>query len=70
MDTTKKYSIEMGVNDEGKFYMNRINDGFNSIELLGTLTYIINEIYAQMAGNFKPDIIKREVVDNEPITNS
>ena len=60
---TKKYTIEMGVNDEGKFYMNRINDGFNSIELLGTLTYIINEIYAQMAGNFKPDVVRRAVVD-------
>ena len=25
--------------------------------------YTINEIYAKIAGNFKPDIIKREVVD-------
>ena len=63
MKDIKKYSIEMGVNDEGKFFLNRVNDGFNSIELLGILTYIINEIYSQMAGNFKPDMIKREVVD-------
>jgi ArsR family metal-binding transcriptional regulator len=63
MDTTKKFSIEIGVNDEGKFFMHRINDGFDSFELLGVLTYIINDIYAQMAGNFKPDIIKREIVD-------
>ena len=57
----KTYTITL--EDDGeKATLNRINDGFSPIELLGLLEHIQLDIKAQMAGEFKPDIVKREVV--------
>lgn len=59
----KTYTIEVELTD-GKNIVRRTNDGFNPYELLGILEHTQLEILAQMAGNIKPDIIKRTLIDD------
>ena len=60
----KTYTIT--VDDGGeKNQMNRTNDGFGTMELFGILEFIQLEIIQQLSGYIKPDIIKREVVEDE-----
>jgi hypothetical protein len=42
--------------------MNRRNDGFNPLELIGVADFIALEVREQIMGRLKPDTIKREVV--------
>ena len=58
---TKTYLIELTM-EKGKTTIRRRNDGFKMLELLGLLELAKTEIYEQMKGNMKPDVIKREVV--------
>ncbi len=47
---------------ENSYSMTRTNDGFTPIELLGILEFSQQEILKQMAGELKPEKIKRKVV--------
>lgn len=60
MTNHKIYTIETYKSD-GKNCMTRTNKGFTSIELLGILEFAKLEILKQMAGEIKPDKIKRIV---------
>ncbi len=60
----KTYTITVE-NKDGKYHMHRICDGFSPIELLGILAFAQKEILQQMSGEIKPDIIKRDVVQEE-----
>ena len=57
----QKYTVTIET-FEDKFTMNRINDGFNPMELLGIAELISKEVREQMKGEIRPDVIKREVV--------
>ena len=46
----------------GKSVMNRTNDGFTAVELLGVIELTRVEIIDQMRGMIKPDVIKRTVI--------
>ena len=48
----------------GKSVMNRTNDGFTAVELLGVIELTRVEIIDQMRGMIKPDIIKRTVIED------
>ena len=65
----KKYIIEEVKDEKGVVSLRRSNDGFNAFELLGILEYTAREIVQQIKGEYKPDIVKRTVIeqDNEAI---
>ena len=46
----------------GESVMNRTNDGFTAVELLGVIELTRVEIIDQMRGVIQPDIIKRTVI--------
>ena len=61
---TKKWVVELA--DNGDFVtLNRTNEGFTAYELLGILTQAKENILKQMAGEIKPDIINRKVIEDK-----
>jgi hypothetical protein len=61
----RSYTIKFEKNDAGLLSINKKNDGFNPIELLGLLSWAYSDILWQMQGNVKPDIVKREFVEQD-----
>ena len=61
----RSYTIKFEKNDDGLLSINKKNDGFNPIELLGLLSWAYADILEQMKGNVKPDIVKREYVEQD-----
>jgi hypothetical protein len=61
----KVYNIEFIEYTDGSATMNRVNDGFTAVELLGHLEMIQMQIVKQMQGTMKkPTKITRKVVKN------
>lgn len=60
--STKTYTITIEQYEDGTTNMQRKNDGFNPLELIGIADFISIEVREQMMGRIKPDTIKREVV--------
>jgi len=56
------YSIEIIHYDDHTYRMNRVCDGFTPIELIGILEFTQREIIEQIAGKFKPDVVKRTYI--------
>lgn len=61
--STKVYTITVIEDQDGTKNMHRINDGFEAFELLGLAQFISIEIKDQITGKYKPDIVKREVIE-------
>ena len=62
-ETLKKtYTIEVIEYDNGDTRMNRINDGFSTIELLGILNYVTQEVMMIAAGHLKIDEVTRKAI--------
>lgn len=60
----KKFSITL-IEDNDKVSLFRENDGFNSaFELLGILEHAQLEILQQLSGEIKPDVIKRNFIED------
>ena len=59
---TKTYTVTVQHFEDGTQSMNRRNDGFNPIELIGLADFIAIEVREQILGRLKLDTIKREVV--------
>jgi len=59
---TKIYTVKVEHFDDGSQNMERRNDGFNPLELIGVADFIALEVREQIMGRLKPDTIKREVV--------
>lgn len=57
----KKYTIEV-TSENGTCNVSSTNDGFTAFELIGILESKKLDIIAQMTGEIKPTITKREVV--------
>ncbi len=60
----KVYTISVEEGD-GRATMNRVNDGFTAIELLGLMQFIKEEILLQMQDKIKPDIVTRTVIKEQ-----
>ena len=61
---TKKWVIELISN--GDFVtLNRTNEGFTAYELLGILTQAKEDILKQIAGEIKPNIINRKIIEDK-----
>jgi len=61
----KVYTIEIIEYVDGSATMNRINDGFTAVELMGQLEIIQFEILEQMKGLIKPPSkVNRKVIKN------
>jgi len=56
------YTFKVTHYEDGKIGIRRINDGFDPFALLGILDFTRGEIVQQIKGEFKPDVVKREVV--------
>jgi hypothetical protein len=61
----RSYSIKIEKTDAGLLSINKKNDGFNPIELLGLLSWAYADILEQMKGRVEPDIVKREFVEQD-----
>ena len=61
----RSYTIKFKKNKAGLLCINKKNDGFNPIELLGLLSWAYADILEQMKGNVEPDIVKREFVEQD-----
>jgi hypothetical protein len=61
---TQTYTITVITDDNGHTSMTRVNDGFPSMELLGMLHFIINDIEDQIKAQCRPDTVKRIVMED------
>lgn len=59
---TKTFTVTVHKFEDGTQEMERKNDGFEPLELIGIADFITWEVREQIMGRIKPDIIKREVV--------
>ena len=60
----KAWHIKEIIYEDGTKQMQRTNDGFNPLELLGICNLASIEIREQICGNIKPEVIKRNVITN------
>jgi hypothetical protein len=56
------YTIQYTEYSDGSRTLNRTNDGFNALELMGALETAQRDIRQQMLGLIKPDVVKRTVI--------
>lgn len=61
-ERTKTYLIEVIEIDGGIMKMSRTNDGFSPFELIGLAEHIKEDVFRQLRGEIKPDIIERRVI--------
>jgi len=67
---TKTYTIKVKTSEDGNESMERTNQGFSSLELLGVCNFISQEIMMQMAGKIEPTIVKRKVIKEKQNDNN
>lgn len=60
--STKTYTVVVTIDDTGMKSMNRTNNGFDVIELLGIASLIQKELVDQLHGKYKPDVITRTAI--------
>lgn len=58
----KTWTIKETTFEDGTRQMQRTNDGFNPLELIGITDFISWEVREQILGRIVPDTVKREVV--------
>jgi hypothetical protein len=61
----KVYTFEIIEYADGSSTMNRINDGFTPMELMGNIEFIKSEIIDQIKGFIKPTRVTRKVVKKD-----
>jgi hypothetical protein len=66
---TATYTVKMMRMADGSQHMERRNDGFSLVELMGVLSLTQLEILEMFKGNIKVDTIKRQVVQENTIEN-
>ena len=60
--SSKIFTIKVEILEDGRQKTSRINDGFNINELMGIICFTQQEICKTLAGEIKPDVIKRTVI--------
>lgn len=63
----KKWTVEQIIYEDGRSSMYRKNEGFNTMELLGVLSYTEGDILDQMRGNLRPEIIEKKIEVVRPV---
>ncbi len=61
----KKWTVSLTEFTDGTSKMERTNDGFTPLELMGLSDFIKLEVRNQMLGIIKPDIIERKVINRK-----
>ncbi len=56
------WSIKVTTHDDGTVNMERANDGFNALELLGVLSLTTTDVINQFRRVVRPDEVKRTVI--------
>jgi hypothetical protein len=62
IQTTKVYTVKSIIYSDGTTTLERTNDGYSSMELLGLLEMSQMDIIEQIKGVIKPDFIERKVI--------
>ena len=62
--SSQTYTFTIEKYEDGCRAMIRHNDGFTALELLGICSMISREIIDQQEGRIKPDIIKRNFIED------
>ena len=58
----KSWKIEVSLKDRNKkVKMTRTNEGFNVFELLGIVETIKEDLFKQVSGEIKPDIVRKHI---------
>jgi hypothetical protein len=60
----KRFVFEVTM-DNKHFSCSTENDGLSAIELIGILEWKKNDIFKQMIGEIKPDIVSRKLIKDE-----
>ena len=61
---TRSYTITMTTDsDTGRTQIDKVNDGFDALQLLGLLDWSREDVIAQLRGKIKPDTVKRTVIE-------
>ena len=60
--SSKIFTIKVEILEDGRQKTSRLNVGFNINELMGIICFTQQEICKILAGEIKPDIIKRTVI--------
>lgn len=58
----KIWTVKETTYDDGSRFMERTNDGFSPLELIGLSEFISNDVKRQIEGRITPDFIKRNVI--------
>ena len=58
----KTFVLTVIYDDDEVLKFNSKNDGFGALELAGIMAWKTNDIYDQLRGSIKPDLVKRELV--------
>ena len=62
--TTRTYTVTMTTdNATGRTQIDKVNDGFDALQLLGLLDWSREDVIAQIRGKIIPDTVKRTVVE-------
>lgn len=62
--TTRTYTITMTTDSAtGRTQIDKVNEGFDALQLLGLLDWSREDVIAQLRGKIKPDTVKRTVVE-------
>lgn len=62
ISNTQTWTVKQITYTDGTCRMERTNDGFNTLELIGITDFISWEVREQILGRIVPDTVKREVV--------
>lgn len=62
--TTRTYTVTMITNNAtGRTQIDKVNDGFDALQLLGLLDWSREDVIAQIRGKVTPDVVKRTVLE-------
>lgn len=62
--TTRTYTITTTTdNATGRTQIDKVNDGFDALQLLGLLDWSREDVIAQIYGKITPDTVKRTVIE-------
>lgn len=62
--TTRTYTVTMTTDSAtGRTQIDKVNEGFDALQLLGLLDWSREDVIAQLRGKIKPDTVKRTVVE-------
>lgn len=60
----KQFIFKVTYDEESGMTMESTNDGFNALEIVGMLSFKIEDIRKQLEGLMQPDIIKRNLIED------